>query len=56
LSALTHEFISSIVEDRWPAMNVCEAIAFTMPGIIAHQSALKGGKPMKIKDYGTAPA
>jgi predicted dehydrogenase len=53
---LTHEFISSIVEDRWPTVNVYEAIAFTMPGIIAHQSALRGGELMKIKDYGRAPA
>jgi predicted dehydrogenase len=53
---LSHEFISSIVEDRWPTVNVYEAIAFTLPGIIAHQSALRGGEPMKIKDYGKASA
>src|SRR5258708_3666381 len=53
---LTHEFISSIVEDRTPAVNVWEAIAYTMPGIIAHQSALRGGEVLKIQDYGTAPA
>jgi predicted dehydrogenase len=53
---LSHEFISSIVEDRWPTVNVYEAIAFTLPGIIAHQSALRGGEVMKIKDYGKAPA
>jgi predicted dehydrogenase len=51
---LTHEFISSIVEDRWPAVNVYEAVAYTLPGIIAHQSALRGGEPMKIRDYGKA--
>jgi len=53
---LTHEFISAILEDRWPTVNVYEAIAFTLPGVIAHQSALKGGEPMKIKDYGATPA
>ena len=53
---LTHEFISSIAEDRWPAVNVYEAIAYTLPGIVAHQSALHGGESMKIKDYGAAPA
>jgi hypothetical protein len=35
---------------------VWEAIAYTLPGIIAHQSALEGGKSMKIPDYGKAPA
>ena len=53
---LTHEFISSILEDRWPTVNVYEAIAFTLPGIIAHHSALRGGEVLKIKDYGSAPA
>ena len=53
---ITHEFISAIVEDRHPAVNVWEAIAYTMPGIIAHRSALAGGSCLKIKDYGSAPA
>lgn len=52
---LTHEFISAIVEDRWPAINIYEAIAYTLPGIVAHQSALNEGETMKIKDYGRAP-
>ncbi|MEK7408592.1 MAG: Gfo/Idh/MocA family oxidoreductase [Acidobacteriota bacterium] len=51
---LTHEFVSAIVEDRHPAVNVWEAIAYTLPGIVAHQSALRGGEPMKIRDYGAA--
>ncbi len=53
---LTHEFISAIVEDRHPAVNIWEAIAYTLPGIVAHQSALRGGEPMKIRDYGRAPS
>jgi predicted dehydrogenase len=51
---LVHEFVSAVLEDRHPAVNVWEAIAFTAPGIVAHQSALRGGEPMKIKDYGAA--
>ncbi len=53
---LTHEFISAIAEDRHPTVNIWEAIAYTLPGIVAHQSALKGGVAMKIKDYGKASA
>ena len=53
---LTHEFISAIAEDRHPSVNIWEAIAYTLPGIVAHQSALRGGEVMKIRDYGTAPA
>ncbi|MCL4851076.1 MAG: Gfo/Idh/MocA family oxidoreductase [Bryobacteraceae bacterium] len=50
---ITHEFIRAIVEDRHPTVNIWEAIAYTLPGIVAHQSALRGGEPMKIRDYGT---
>jgi predicted dehydrogenase len=53
---LVNEFITSILQERHPAVNIWEAIAYTLPGIVAHQSALKGGEPMKIRDYGTAPA
>lgn len=52
---ITHEFISAIVEDRHPEVDVWESIAYTMPGVIAHQSALAGGVCLKIPDYGTAP-
>ena len=52
---ITHEFISAIGEDRYPIVNAWEAVAFTMPGVVAHQSALRGGECMKIKDYGKAP-
>ena len=52
---ITHEFVSAIAEDRHPAVNIWEAIAYTLPGLVAHQSALKGGEVMKIKDYGKAP-
>jgi hypothetical protein len=51
---LTHEFVSAIAEDRHPTVNAWEAVAYTVPGIVAHQSALKGGEAMKIRDYGQA--
>ncbi|MBM3775024.1 MAG: hypothetical protein FJW37_07635 [Acidobacteria bacterium] len=52
---LTREFVEAIVRDRHPAVNVWEAIAYTLPGIVAHQSALRGGECLKIRDYGMAP-
>jgi len=48
---ITHEFIRCIVEDRKPDVDIYEAIAYTLPGIIAHQSALEGGRRLKIRDY-----
>lgn len=48
---ITHEFITAILEDREPEVNIYEALAYTVPGIIAHQSALKGGESMKIPNF-----
>jgi predicted dehydrogenase len=48
---LTHEFIDALVHNRRPTVDVYEALAYTVPGIIAHQSALKEGELMKIPQY-----
>jgi predicted dehydrogenase len=49
---ITHEFIHSLVTGTQPAVDVYEAVAYTAPGIVAHQSALKGGELMKIPNFG----
>ncbi len=49
---LTHEFISALLEGRLPSVDVHEALAYTAPGIVAHQSALRGGESMTIPDFG----
>lgn len=51
---LTHEFISALLAARPPAVNVYEALAYTAPGIVAHQSALKGGQQLKIPQFDPA--
>ena len=51
---LTHEFVQSIVENRKPAVNVHEAVAYTAPGIVAHESALRGGELLKIPIFDVA--
>ncbi|MEK7684537.1 MAG: Gfo/Idh/MocA family oxidoreductase [Verrucomicrobiota bacterium] len=48
---LTHEFIDALVHGRRPSVDVHEALAYTVPGIVAHQSALKGGQQMKIPSF-----
>ncbi|MDH7600753.1 MAG: hypothetical protein QHI38_01230, partial [Armatimonadota bacterium] len=48
---LTHEFIDALVNERRPAIDVYEAVAYTAPGIVAHQSALKGGELLKIPSF-----
>ncbi len=49
---LTHEFIDALVHERKPAIDVHEALAYTVPGIVAHQSALDGGAQKKIPHFG----
>lgn len=48
---LTHEFIDALVNDRKPAIDIQEALAYTIPGIIAHMSAEKGGVQMMIPNF-----
>jgi len=48
---LTDEFITSILTDRKPLIDIATALNLTVPGIIAHQSALKDGELLKIPQY-----
>ena len=48
---ITHEFIDSLVNNRKPEVDVYEALAYTAPGIVGHQSALKNGEYMTIPDF-----
>lgn len=45
---LTHEFVDALLHQRAPTVDVYEALAMTVPGIVAHESALQGGKQMEI--------
>ena len=48
---LMNDFITAILTDGQPLVNVYEALAMTVPGIVAHASALKDGQTMKIPQY-----
>lgn len=48
---LTDEFISAILQDRTPLVNVALALNMTVAGIVAHQSAMKNGELLKIPQY-----
>ncbi len=48
---LTYEFISAILEDREPAVNVYEAVAMTAPGIVATESARRGGERLRVPSF-----
>lgn len=48
---LTDEFITAILQDRKPLVDVGKALNMTIAGIIAHQSALRDGELLKIPQY-----
>ena len=48
---ITHEFVEACLKDRNPTVNIYEALAYTMPGVIAHESALKMGECMSIPQF-----
>ncbi|MCC7207450.1 MAG: Gfo/Idh/MocA family oxidoreductase [Anaerolineae bacterium] len=51
---LIHEFIQSIVEDREPYPNAKRAAHWTAIGILAHESAMQGGKTLAVPTFGCA--
>jgi tRNA G37 N-methylase TrmD len=48
---LTHEFIDALTHNRRPTVDIYEALAYTVPGIVAHESALRGGELLKIPQF-----
>jgi predicted dehydrogenase len=48
---LAHEFVMSIVEGRPSFPDVHQSVNWTMVGICAHESAMRGGEIIKIPDF-----
>lgn len=52
---LVHDFVTACVTGTTPPNNVWEAARYLIPGLIAHESALKGGVLLDVPDFGDAP-
>lgn len=48
---LAHEFIMALIENRDPFPNAVQSANWTSVGILAHESAMKGGELIKLPDY-----
>ncbi len=48
---LMDEFVTAILADRKPLVDVAQALNMTVGGIVAHQSALKDGELLKVPQY-----
>jgi predicted dehydrogenase len=52
---MVNEFIRACVTGEQPPNNVWQAARYTVPGLVAHESAMRGGELLEITDFGSAP-
>jgi len=48
---LMNEFVTAVLQDRTPLVNIAMALNLTVSGIVAHQSALKSGEWLSIPQF-----
>jgi predicted dehydrogenase len=48
---LVNEFLSALIEDRDPVPNARQSANWTCVGVLAHESATKGGEIVKLPDF-----
>ena len=48
---LMNEFVTAILENRKPLVDIAMALNLSVAGVVAHQSALNGGETLKIPQY-----
>jgi predicted dehydrogenase len=53
---LADDFVRAVVDGTLPPVNAWVAARYTLPGIVAHRSALRHGERLPIPDHGDAPA
>ncbi|MCO1337927.1 oxidoreductase [Kocuria polaris] len=55
---LVDDFVTAVNSGTLPPVNAWVAARYTLPGIIAHESALRGGERLPVPDFGdpVAPA
>jgi len=52
---MVNEFVRAVGNEELPPNNVWTAARYTIPGIVAHESALRGGELLEIPDFGDPP-
>jgi predicted dehydrogenase len=52
---LVVDFVEALKTGKLPPNNVWLSARYNAPGIVAHESAMRGGEMMEIPDYGTPP-
>jgi len=52
---LVDDFVTAVNKRSLPPVNAWVAARYTLPGVVAHESALRGGERLPIRDFGDAP-
>lgn len=52
---LVDDFVTAVHEGSLPTVNAWVAARYTLPGIVAHDSALRDGERLPVPDLGDAP-
>ena len=52
---LIDDFCKAVVSQKQPYVNAWRAARYTIPGLVAHESAKQGGVPLDIPDFGDCP-
>lgn len=52
---LADDFVRAVTRRVQPPLNAWTAARFTLPGIVAQQSALRGGERLPVPDFGDGP-
>ncbi|OEU87084.1 oxidoreductase [Streptomyces abyssalis] len=52
---LADDFVTAVNERTMPTVNAWVSARYTLPGIVAHESALRGGERLAVPDFGDAP-
>ena len=53
---LVDDFVKAVVTGKLPPNHAWDAARYMIPGLVAHESALKGGVTMDVPDFGDAPS
>ena len=49
---LVDDFVQACLTGTTPPNNVWQAARYCVPGLVAHESALRGGELLEIPDFG----
>ena len=52
---LVDDFVTACLTGETPVNNVWEAARYALPGILAHESAERGGELLEVPDFGDGP-